>query len=139
MCFFCFCRQKTAYEIRISDWSSDVCSSDLRSGRLGAHDDVFDEGAAAIVFHDVVLIDGLVVLDLIERGFVLDLPTASFLLPVDRQIIEAGDQQRIFGEEGNDDRALTRQLPGQCEDAMSSLAFCRSEERRVGKGWGRTV
>src|SRR3546814_3489839 len=27
--FFCF-KQKTAYEMRISDWSSDVCSSDLR-------------------------------------------------------------------------------------------------------------
>src|SRR3546814_16468254 len=26
--FFCF-KQKTAYELRISDWSSDVCSSDL--------------------------------------------------------------------------------------------------------------
>src|SRR3546814_15368267 len=25
----CFCKQKTAYEVRISDWSSDVCSSDL--------------------------------------------------------------------------------------------------------------
>src|SRR3546814_17299293 len=28
MLFFCF-KQKTAYEMRISDWSSDVCSSDL--------------------------------------------------------------------------------------------------------------
>src|SRR3546814_3693327 len=27
--FFFFFKQKTAYEIRISDWSSDVCSSDL--------------------------------------------------------------------------------------------------------------
>src|SRR3546814_2465145 len=27
-CFF-FLKQKTAYELRISDWSSDVCSSDL--------------------------------------------------------------------------------------------------------------
>src|SRR3546814_9674419 len=27
-CFFFF-KQKTAYEMRISDWSSDVCSSDL--------------------------------------------------------------------------------------------------------------
>src|SRR3546814_12488470 len=26
---FCFFKQKTAYELRISDWSSDVCSSDL--------------------------------------------------------------------------------------------------------------
>src|SRR3546814_9192787 len=27
--FVFFCKQKTAYEMRISDWSSDVCSSDL--------------------------------------------------------------------------------------------------------------
>src|SRR3546814_13809931 len=27
-CMFCF-KQKTVYELRISDWSSDVCSSDL--------------------------------------------------------------------------------------------------------------
>src|SRR3546814_10068805 len=29
VCFFLF-KQKTAYDMRISDWSSDVCSSDLR-------------------------------------------------------------------------------------------------------------
>src|SRR3546814_1059764 len=29
---FFFFKQKTAYEMRISDWSSDVCSSDLGSG-----------------------------------------------------------------------------------------------------------
>src|SRR3546814_4471486 len=28
-CYFFFFKQKTAYEMRISDWSSDVCSSDL--------------------------------------------------------------------------------------------------------------
>src|SRR3546814_6681683 len=33
--YFFFFKQKTAYELRISDWSSDVCSSDL-SGALGA-------------------------------------------------------------------------------------------------------
>src|SRR3546814_5589534 len=27
--YFFFFKQKTAYEVRISDWSSDVCSSDL--------------------------------------------------------------------------------------------------------------
>src|SRR3546814_10322096 len=32
--FFFFFKQKTAYEMRISDWSSDVCSSDLPSGDL---------------------------------------------------------------------------------------------------------
>src|SRR3546814_6733960 len=30
MCLICLFKQKTAYEMRISDWSSDVCSSDLR-------------------------------------------------------------------------------------------------------------
>src|SRR3546814_7746682 len=29
--FFFFFKQKTAYEMRISDWSSDVCSSDLKT------------------------------------------------------------------------------------------------------------
>src|SRR3546814_6112251 len=40
MCVMCFLffKQKTAYEMRISDWSSDVCSSDLTSdlGRAAA-------------------------------------------------------------------------------------------------------
>src|SRR3546814_4974199 len=30
-CCFFFFKQKTAYEMRISDWSSDVCSSDLKA------------------------------------------------------------------------------------------------------------
>src|SRR3546814_5397735 len=36
LCVFFFFKQKTAYEMRISDWSSDVCSSDLfrQSGEL---------------------------------------------------------------------------------------------------------
>src|SRR3546814_4407676 len=33
---FFFFKQKTAYEMRISDWSSDVCSSDLRGKPQGA-------------------------------------------------------------------------------------------------------
>src|SRR3546814_2958049 len=33
MCIFFF-KQKTAYEMRISDWSSDVCSSDLMAFRI---------------------------------------------------------------------------------------------------------
>src|SRR3546814_18725383 len=31
MQYFVFFKQKTAYELRISDWSSDVCSSDLKA------------------------------------------------------------------------------------------------------------
>src|SRR3546814_8308180 len=35
--FFFFFKQKTAYEMRISDWSSDVCSSDLSPAGPGCH------------------------------------------------------------------------------------------------------
>src|SRR3546814_6580921 len=34
---FFFFKQKTAYEMRISDWSSDVCSSDLLNARGAAN------------------------------------------------------------------------------------------------------
>src|SRR3546814_10692491 len=37
LCYdFFFFKQKTAYEMRISDWSSDVCSSDLISASMQA-------------------------------------------------------------------------------------------------------
>src|SRR3546814_8633503 len=35
--FFFFFKQKTAYEMRISDWSSDVCSSDLLGIEIETH------------------------------------------------------------------------------------------------------
>src|SRR3546814_6050519 len=34
---FFFFKQKTAYEMRISDWSSDVCSSDLAVAKFGRY------------------------------------------------------------------------------------------------------
>src|SRR3546814_2587205 len=39
--FVFFFKQKTAYEMRISDWSSDVCSSDLRAEKDGKHPNQF--------------------------------------------------------------------------------------------------
>src|SRR3546814_12634373 len=38
LCYIFFFKQKTAYEMRISDWSSDVCSSDL----IGISDRLID-------------------------------------------------------------------------------------------------
>src|SRR3546814_6445595 len=37
-CFLVLFKQKTAYEMRISDWSSDVCSSDLQRRHRLARD-----------------------------------------------------------------------------------------------------
>src|SRR3546814_6430677 len=47
-----FCKQKTAYEMRISDWSSDVCSSDLRAPQGIDIVTPIPRGDAAIVQHD---------------------------------------------------------------------------------------
>src|SRR3546814_1622529 len=46
--FLFFFKQKTAYEMRISDWSSDVCSSDLDATAIGS-------GSAANAGRDFIL------------------------------------------------------------------------------------
>src|SRR3546814_8071413 len=58
MLFFFFFKQKTAYEMRISDWSSGVCSSDLTQyteydGADGVRlDNIFKRAAFALRFAD---------------------------------------------------------------------------------------
>src|SRR3546814_7806297 len=66
VCVFFF-KQKTAYEMRISDWSSDVCSSDLGLAdvgayyrdyvRLMAHIDAVQPGRVHRVIHEALLDD----------------------------------------------------------------------------------
>src|SRR3546814_10888842 len=56
---FFFFKQKTAYDMRISDWSSDVCSSDLADTRLlmsfqGQH--YFYTGGAHPMVHYLALV-----------------------------------------------------------------------------------
>src|SRR3546814_8092021 len=49
LCLFLFFKQKTAYEMRSSDWSSDVCSSDLVAILFAA---VLLESAASIFLYE---------------------------------------------------------------------------------------
>src|SRR3546814_8900280 len=51
VCVFFFFKQKTAYEMRISDWSSDVCSSDLMTP-VKSREPTNDQ------FHSVALVEG---------------------------------------------------------------------------------
>src|SRR3546814_7887975 len=51
MCFISFFKQKTAYEMRISDWSSDVCSSDLLLDEIAAH---LDEARRHALFDEIL-------------------------------------------------------------------------------------
>src|SRR3546814_4181247 len=87
MCFLFF-KQKTAYEMRISDWSSDVCSSDLRVGRIGG-----------------------------GQGFRLLPVDAFFVEDLDRSGDDGRAFQRVHlvwkpGALGKEDVALCRFLPG---------------------------
>src|SRR3546814_7095182 len=51
MWHFFFFKQKTAYEMRISDWSSDVCSSDL-SWRVSSVDGEADDADQLVALRD---------------------------------------------------------------------------------------
>src|SRR3546814_15593814 len=122
-CFFF--KQKTAYEVRISDWSSDVCSSDLEGvcDRLAVPS---HQGAAGVL---VALYLTDVDLTGWEDRCGLPGPFSARLVTIKEQheLIEAveplvvvlQDVQRAFSPCGDrDDRVL---------------AACRSEERSVGK------
>src|SRR3546814_4625289 len=52
--FFFFFKQKTAYEMRISDWSSDVCSSDLDVRHASWHRQIARQRMEARVRRQVV-------------------------------------------------------------------------------------
>src|SRR3546814_6084815 len=108
MCCLFFFKKKTAYEMRISDWSSDVCSSDLVDRDALARTDDDD-----IADHDILgqnVERSPVALD--ARG--LGLQTGEFLDRRARPAAGAGLKQ-----------------PAE-EDQR------RSEGRRVGKEVGRT-
>src|SRR3546814_10494867 len=84
MIFFFF-KQKTAYEMRISDWSSDVCSSDL-PGEIGdilAHRQIgVDEGAGRSLITRILSTETLR-LRLEARGVLLRPPIAHRAAGVD--------------------------------------------------------
>src|SRR3546814_10319750 len=83
-CCFFFFKQKTAYEMRISDWSSDVCSSDL------ARDEDFG-------------VEGVIVVDQADVRDELHPVEAVVVVAADEGRDEArarlGGEQRLIGRE----------------------------------------
>src|SRR3546814_16023506 len=123
---FFFCKQKTAYELRISDWSSDVCSSDLRvvgidlvkarergrEGRMKMNDGT--RGGLRFV-------EGKMERQLLGRLVARDEPTLC---------VETGQPFRVQEAETGIGRG--RQVP--VREAHGDVAGRRSEESRVGQG-----
>src|SRR3546814_789682 len=83
-CSFCFFKHKTAYEMRISDWSSDVCSSDLTARLVRSAAERFDD-------HDA-LVDGAERLSYAELGAAVDQAARAFVAAG----VEPGDRVAIW-------------------------------------------
>src|SRR3546814_15920395 len=99
-----FFKQKTAYEVRISDWSSDVCSPDL----VTATSDIRPDRAAILA-----MLPGF-------EGEILQKPPAYSALKID-------------GRRAYDLARAHSQGRGEAPDVAPRPIRIRSEERRVGK------
>src|SRR3546814_5874128 len=103
VCFFFFFKQKTEYEMRISDWSSDVCSSDLTQVTIGP---------------------------VIENGFYYDFFRNQPFTPEDLPVIERKMREIIARDKPFTKEVWTRDKAGK---TFRDMGEARSEERRVGK------
>src|SRR3546814_2599948 len=59
--FFFFFKQKTAYDMRISDWSSDVCSSDLLKVSIVM------TGVGMFALAGIVIRNGILIIEFIDQ------------------------------------------------------------------------
>src|SRR3546814_19728080 len=99
--FFCFLKQDTTYAMRISDWSSDVCASDLGPGggdglavdlvhHVAAGEDAGHAGAraAGLDLDIAVAVELEMTLEQVGRGRMADGDEAAL-------DIEAGDRKSV--------------------------------------------
>src|SRR3546814_1944347 len=94
MCFlfiFFFFKQKTAYEMRISDWSSDVCSSDLRS----------KQGFVRLIPGELAPMEfGRIVDGIVDKGIKADTKAGKTIWEVERlpeePVLGIGDDLAIY-------------------------------------------
>src|SRR3546814_3124292 len=85
-----FFKQKTAYEVRISDWSSDVCSSDLGAEKIADSCALCrrnNNGAAPLVLKRGLSAGGLETLDLDADAFRFGKHVELFDAHIDRKSV----------------------------------------------------
>src|SRR3546814_10777895 len=114
---FFFFKQKTAYEMRISDWSSDVCSSDLAARQAEAIFGERDLAAMVALRHRADLRDRLVTLVDEEQGIV-------------GQIFEQG-RRRLARKAAGEEAAVIldpRAAAGRGDHLEVEIGALRSEE-----------
>src|SRR3546814_15828636 len=120
---FFFFKQKTAYEVRISDWSSDVCSSDhaKHAARFERCRRLPQDRAVRCVERE----------NLIVLGDDIDAAESNRRSPAQRAgRLDLPDHRSVVGIERRNIAAAARRIDNVAVDAG---AAARSEERRVGK------
>src|SRR3546814_11114859 len=136
-CVICFVfKQTTAYEMRISDWSSDVCSSDLA-------DILLDDHRSRADHIDIVALFALGQHDL-ARGHALDFGgVANGAKSVDCQAALEDLEQLAFERDAVDRTLGARNRSHPTERRGAGYLDEESAERRVGeefvstdKSWG---
>src|SRR3546814_18951354 len=127
--FFFFFKQKTAYEMRISDWSSDVCSSDLTALEGGRTQhlvevEVADPGAAqldrqAAVGHREIAAEG----GDAGRGAANELAAVVLDVADQRATTLNRDRAAPADEDVGNDLALRRARPPRAADSDGEPAL----------------
>src|SRR3546814_1234867 len=102
-----FCKQKTAYDMRISDWSSDVCSSDLLWEALHILLKISEHWDPSIekVFHQLLLGTSKKIEDAARNEHFL--PLIFFL------------EQRINWERRSEERRVGKECVSKCSSRWS--------------------
>src|SRR3546814_15333018 len=133
LCFFLL-KQKTAYEMRISDWSSDVCSSDL----IDFFEDIAGPVQGGVNYTASVTLvlgagDAVGLLRVRQVGVV---PVLAMPEVVRAEVIEvrAIKHLGLVGVTG----VLIAMIHANQNYLLESEVIGRSEERRLGKEWGST-
>src|SRR3546814_12459127 len=119
-----FFKQETAYEMRISDWSSDVCSSDLQFALESTQRAIAATKAGA--FNDEIMPLEVRRLDGAQAG---EVHTVDEGIRFDATL-EAIASVKLLAENGRVTAAPASQI---CDGASAVVVVNRSETRRVGK------
>src|SRR3546814_11505926 len=129
---FLFVKQKMTNEMRISDWSSDVCSSDLLTGLAVIASIIavsVQERGVRAQFTPVQMYPGLETkLDQISQvSYTL---ARGMRAPETVTLPRGPDRKWLVGERHN--------YPARQDFVQKDLIGVRSAERRVGSAWGST-
>src|SRR3546814_3022599 len=107
----CYFKQTTAYELRISDWSSDVCSSDLEHSRIWA----FAKGAP-LPHHGVKLFISSA--DWMPRNFDR---RVEYMIPIENQTVhdQVLDQVLVANLIRSEERRVGKECVSTCRSRWS--------------------